>query len=142
MKRSAEFVLMLLVVAVVTPGLAREAWTLAELKQRAVEDAATPEGKAYLKQFFTNPWSLAFAAAGEQCRAAQLRSQPHEEFVIALRLGDNGYPIDAVVSPEDEGLQCLADRLRATGFIKPPHDNFAIYLTYKNTEPGTEQRDR
>jgi len=93
-----------------------------------------------LKQFFTNPWSLALDSAGEQCRAAQLRSQPHEEFVIALVIGDNGYPTDALVSPDDEGMRCLADRLKATGFITPPHDEFAIYMPYKHTEPGTERR--
>jgi hypothetical protein len=37
-------------------------------------------------------------------------------------------------------MRCYADRLKATGFIKPPHDGFAIYMPYKHTEPGTEHR--
>ena len=140
MKRCRKLVMGLLVAAVVMPCLAREPLTLASLKDRAAADRATPEGQAYLKQFFTNPWMLAFDSADEQCRAAELRSGAHEEFVIGLTIGDNGYPTDALVSPDDEGLRCLADRLRASGFIRPPHDGFAIYMPFKHTEPGTEHR--
>jgi hypothetical protein len=132
--------MVLLIALVIMPSLAREPLTLADLKAGATADAATPEGRAYLKAFFTNPWMLALDSAGEQCRAAQMRSQSHEEFVIGLSIGDNGYPTDVLVSPDDEGMRCLADRLGATGFIKPPHDGFAIYLPYKRTEPGTEGR--
>jgi hypothetical protein len=140
MKRCGKFVLGLLVVFVIVPCLAREPLTLAILKEKATADAATPEGQAYLQEFFTNPWMLAFDSADEQCRAAQIRSGSHEEFVIALSIGNNGYPTDALVSPDDEGMRCLADRLKATGFIKPPHDGFAIYMPAKRTEPGTEPR--
>jgi hypothetical protein len=76
MKRCGEFMLGLLAAVVVVPSLAREPVTIALLKDRAAEDAATPEGKAYLKD----------------------------------------------------------------GFIRPPHDGFAIYLPAKLTEPGTERR--
>ena len=141
MNRFGKLVMGLLVAAVVTPCLAREPLTLARLKDLATADAATPEGKAYLKEFFTNPWSLALDSADEQCRAAQMRSESPEEFVIALSIGDNGYPTDALVSPaNNEGLKCMADRLKATGFIKPPHDGFAIYMPAKHVEPGTEHR--
>jgi hypothetical protein len=34
----------------------------------------------------------------------------------------------------------MAERVKATGFIKPPHDAFAIYMPAKRTEPGTERR--
>lgn len=140
MKRCWKLLTGLLVAAVVTPSLAREPVTLALLKDRAAADAPTPEGQAYLKQFFTNPWSLALDSADEQCRAAQMRSESPEEFVIALSIGQNGYPTDALVSPDNEGLECMADRLKATGFIKPPHDGFAIYMPAKHVEPGTEHR--
>lgn len=140
MKRSRQLVMGLLVAAIVTPCLAREPFTLANAEARSVADAATPEGRAYLKLFFTNPWMLAFDAADEQCRDAELRSGPYEEFTIALSIGSNGYATDALVSPDDEGLRCLADRLKATAFIKPPHDGFAIYMPFKHTEPGTEHR--
>jgi len=33
-------------------------------------------------------------------------------------------------------MRCLADRLKATGFIRPPHDGFAIYMDFKHTDPG------
>jgi len=140
MKPNNIVLLGLLVGAAVAPSVAREPLTLAILEDHAAADAATPEGKAYLKEFFTNPWMLAFDSADEQCRAAQLRSATPEEFVIALSIGDNGYPTDALVSPDNEGLKCMADRLKATGFIKPPHDGFAIYMPFKHTEPGTEHR--
>jgi hypothetical protein len=140
MKRRGTVVMGLLVAVVIMPCLAREPFTLATLKARAAADGATSEGQAYLKQLFTNPWRLALDSAGEQCRAAQMRSGSHEEFVIALSIGDNGYPSDALVSPDDEGMRCLADRLKATGFIKPPHDGFAICMPFKRTEPGTEGR--
>jgi len=140
MKRCWKFTLGLLTVFAIMPSLAREPLTLALLKDRAAADAATPEGKAYLKDFFTNPWMLALDAADEQCRAAQMRSEFPEEWVLALSIGDNGYPTVALVSPDNEGLKCMADRLKATGFIKPPHDGFAIYMPAKRTEPGTEHR--
>lgn len=79
---------------------------------------------------------LALDSADEQCRAALMRSGVHEEFEIGLSIGDNGYPSDALVSPDDEGMRCLADRLKATGFIRPPHDGFAIYMDFKHTDPG------
>jgi len=140
MSRSGHFAMGLLVATVVMPSLAREPLTLARVKEQAAADAATAEGKAYLKEFFTNPWSLAFDAADEQCRAAEVRAGPLEEFVIALSIGENGYPTDAFASPDNEGIKCLADRLKATGFIKPPHDGFAIYMPFKHTEPGTEHQ--
>ena len=140
MKPTRMFVLGLFVAAVVTPCLAREPLTLGGVKEQSLADGTSPEGKAYLKEFFTNPFMLALDAADEQCRAAMLRSGPHEEFVIALSIGTNGYPNDVLVSPDDEGMRCFADRLKATGFIKPPHDGFAIYLPYRHTEPGTEHR--
>jgi hypothetical protein len=140
MKRCEKLVMGLLVAVVVMPCLAREPLTLSSLKDRAAADAATPEGRAYLKQFFTNPWMLALDAADEQCRAAQMRSESPEEWVLALSIGENGYPTDALVSPDNEGLECMADRLKATGFIKPPHDGFAIYMPAKHVEPGTEHR--
>ena len=140
MKRCGKLVIGLLAAAVIMPGLASEPLTLERVKEQAAADAATPEGRAYLKEFFTNPWRLALDAADEQCRAAQMRSGMHEEFVIALSIGENGYPTDALVSPDDEGMRCLADQLKATGFIRPPHDGFAIYMPFKATEPGTEGR--
>ena len=140
MKRCGKLLMGLLVAAVAMPCLAREPLTLARVKDKAAADQATPEGDAYLKEFFTNPWMLALDAADEQCRAAQMRSGAKEEFVIALSIGENGYPTDALVSPDDEGMRCLADRLKATGFIKPPHDGFAIYMDFKHTEPGTEHQ--
>jgi len=140
MNRCKKVVLTLLAVVVSMPSLAREPLTLAFLKDRAAADAATPEGKAYLQAFFTNPWMLAFDAADDHCRAAQLRSESPEEWVLALSIGDYGYPADALVSPGNERLECMADRLKATGFIKPPHDGFAIYMPFKHTEPGTENR--
>jgi hypothetical protein len=140
MKRCAKFMLGLLVAVVVVQSLAREPVTIAILKERAAADAATPEGRAYLKEFFTNPWMLALDAADEQCRAAELRSESPEEWVLALSIGDNGYPTDALVTPDNEGLKCMADRLKATAFIKPPHDGFAIHMPAKRTEPGTERR--
>jgi hypothetical protein len=140
MKRFGTFVVVTLVAAVVTLCFAREPMTLAVVKSRAEADSATPEGVAYLKEFFTNPWMLALDAADEQCRAAQIRSGAPRDFVFALVIGDNGYPTDALVSPDNEGLKCMADRLKATGFIKPPHDGFAIYMPYKATEPGTEKQ--
>jgi hypothetical protein len=133
-------VLGLLVAAIVTPGLSSEPVTLAGLKDQAATDEATPEGKTYLKLFRTNPLMLALDAAEDQCRDAAMRSGPKEEFVIALRIGANGYPTDALVSPDDEGMRCFADRLKATGFIKPPYDGFAIYMDFVHTEPGTEGR--
>jgi hypothetical protein len=135
MKRYGKFVMGLLVAVVVIPCLAREPLTLAAVKDAAAADSATPEGQAYLKQFFTNRWMLALDSAGDQCRAAQSRSGPHEEFVIALSIGDNGYPTEALVNPDDDGMRCLADRLKATEFIKPPHDGFAIYMPFKYTKP-------
>ena len=140
MKRCWKFMLGLLTVFAIMPSVAREPLTLALLKERAAADFATPEGKAYLKEFFTNPWMLALDVADEQCRAAQMRSGSPEEWVLALSIGDNGYPTDALVSPDNEGLRCMADRLKATGFIRPPHDGFAIYMPAKRTEPGTEHR--
>lgn len=140
MKRCGQFVMCLLVAAVVMPCLAREPLTLERVKENAAADAATPEGKAYLKEFFTNPWSLALDAADEQCRAAEMRAPMPDEWVLALSIGANGYPTDALVSPDNEGLKSMADRLKATGFIKPPHDGFAIYMPAKLTEPGTENR--
>ena len=140
MKRSVKLILGLLTALVIVPSLAREPVTIAVLKERAAKDAATSEGKAYLKEFFTNPWMLALDAADEQCRAAQLRSESPEEWVLALSIGDNGYPPDALITPDNEGLKCMAERLKATGFIKPPHDGFAIYMPAKRTEPGTEHR--
>jgi hypothetical protein len=142
MNRCEKFMLGLLLAAVVTPCLAREPVTLAQVKDKSEADSATPEGKAYLKQFFTNPWMLAMDAADGQCKAALLRSGLPEEWVFALSIGDNGYPSDVLVSPSDnEGLRCMADRLKATGFIKPPHEGFAIYMAFRQTEPGTEHRD-
>jgi hypothetical protein len=142
MKPSGRLLMGLFGAAVVLPCLAREPVTLASLEDRAAADGAIPVGKAYLKEFFTNAWRLAFDSADEQCKAAQLRSASPEEFVFALSIGDNGYPTDAIVSPSDNaGLACVADRLKATGFIKPPHDGFAIYMRFKHTEPGTEHRD-
>jgi hypothetical protein len=140
MKRCWKFVLGLLAIIVITPSLAGEPVTLALLKDRAAAAAVTPEGKAYLKEFFTNPWMLALDVADEQYRAAQMRSDSPEEWVLALSIGDNGYPTDALVTPDNEGLKCMADRLKATGFIKPPQDGFAIYMPFKRTEPGTEHR--
>ena len=140
MNRYGTLVMGLLVAAIVTPCLAREPVTLTSVKEQAAVDGATPEGKAYLKLFYTNPWMLALDAADEQCRAEDLRSGPKEEFEIALRIGSNGYPNDALVRPDDEVMRCFADRLKATGFIKPPHDGFAIYMDFVRTEPGTEVR--
>jgi hypothetical protein len=140
MQRIGATVIVLVMAVFVMPCLAREPMTLAVVKERAAADSATPEGKAYLKQFFTNPWMLALDAASEQCRAEQARSASHDEFVLALVIGDNGYPTDALASPDDDGLRCMADRLKATGFIKPPHDGFAIYMPYRKTEPGTEHQ--
>lgn len=141
MRRRGMHVLGLLIAVIAMPCLAREPLTLARLQEQSAADAATSEGKAYLKEFFTNPWMLALDAADEQCKAAQMRSESPEEFVIALSIGDNGYLIDALVSPPDnEGLKCMADRLKATGFIKPPHDGFAIYMPAKHVEPGTEHQ--
>ena len=140
MNRRAQLLHGLLVLALLSPCFAREPWTLDDLKQRAGADAATPEGQAYLKQFFTNPWNQALESADEQCWAAQLRSRPRDEFVIALRIGSTGYPTDVLVNPDDDGMRCLADRLKATGFLRPPHDDFAIYIPYRRTEPGTENR--
>jgi hypothetical protein len=140
MKRWAKFMPGLLAAVVIVPSLAREPVTIAVLKERAAKDAATPEGKAYLTEFFTNPWMLAMDAADEQCRAAEMRSESPEEWVLALSIGDNGYPTDALVTPDNEGLKCMAERLKATGFIKPPHDGFAIYMPAKHVEPGTQRR--
>ena len=140
MNRSGKIVLGLLVATVFIPCLAHEPLTLTVLKDKATADAATAEGKAYLKEFFTNPWMLAFDSADEQCRDAQVRSGWHGDFELGLIIGGNGYPTDALVSPGDEALTCLADRLKASGFIRPPHDGFAIYMPYKLTEPGTEHR--
>lgn len=140
MKRYWTFMLGLHTVFAIMPSLAREPLTLALLKDRAAADAATPEGKAYLQEFFTNPWMLALDAADKQCRAAQMRSDFPAEWVLALSIGDNGYPTDALVSPDNEALNCMADRLKATGFIRPPHDGFAIYMPARRTEPGTEHR--
>jgi hypothetical protein len=138
MKRSGSVLLGLAVAALLVPCAAREPVTLATLMAQSEQDAASPGGEAYLKEFFTNPWMLALDSADVQCRAAELRSPSIEDFVIALRIGDNGYPTDALVSPDNEGLKCVADRLKATGFIKPPHDGFAIYMPFKHTEPGSE----
>jgi hypothetical protein len=138
MKRYKLLMFGLLVVFVAVPSFARESVTLALLKDSAAADAATPEGKAYLKEFFTNPWMLAMDAADEQCRAAQSRAGSPEDWVIALRIGDDGYPTEALVSPDNEGLKCMADRLKTNSFIRPPHEGFAIYLHYRHVEPGTE----
>jgi hypothetical protein len=141
MKRTQSLVMVLLVAAVVAPCLGREPLTVARVKEQSIADAATPEGKAYLKEFFTNPWMLAMDAADEQCRAAAERSSAGmEEFEIALSIGLNGYPAEALVTPDNEYMRCQADRLKATGFIKPPHDAFAIYMKFKHTEPGTEHQ--
>jgi len=140
MERRNVLVTALFAAVVALPAVAREPVTLASLKDRSIADGASPEGRAYLHELFTNPWMLALDAADEQCRAAQMRSGVHEEFVIALSIADNGYPSDALVSPDDEGMRCLADRLKATGFLKPPHDGFAIYLPFKHVEPGTEHQ--
>ena len=99
MNRCRKFILGLLAVLVMMPSLAREPLTLALLKEKAAADAA-----------------------GEQCRAAEERSESPEQWVLAIRIGANGYPTDALVSPDNEGLECRADRLKATQFIKPPHD--------------------
>jgi hypothetical protein len=140
MKRCGMLVLGLLVAVLVMPCLVRDTLTLVQLKDQAAADAATPEGNAYLKEFYTNPWMLALDAAGEQCRDAQMRSESPEEWVLALSIGDNGYPTDSLVSPDNEGLKCMAERLKATGFIRPPHDGFAIYMHAKHVEPGTERQ--
>ena len=137
MKRVLKVVMSLLVAL---PCLARDPLTLSNAKELAAADAATPEGQAYLKGFFTNPWRLALNDANEHCRDAQSRSPSHEEFVIALSIGIAGFPIESLTSPDDEGMQCLARRLMSTEFIKPPYDGFAIYLPFKHTEPGTEHR--
>jgi hypothetical protein len=141
MKRSGHVLMVLLVAAGAVPCGAADTMTIAMLKEKAAADAATPEGKAYLKEFFTNPWHLALDTAGNQCRDAHMRSATPEEWVLGLSIGSNGYPNEAVVTPGDnEGLKCLADRLKASGFIKPPHDDFAIYMPVRRTEPGTENR--
>jgi hypothetical protein len=141
MKRCSKLALGLLAVFVIMPSYAREPLTLELLKDRAAVDAATPEGQAYLKEFFTNPWRLAFDAAEHRCRAAaQAGSGTHEPFVVALSIGDNGLPTDVLVSPDDDAMRCRADGLKASTFIKPPHDGFAIYMMFKATEPGTEGR--
>ena len=138
MKRLRLSAIVLFVGLIVIPCLAREPMPLEAVKDKAAADAVTPEGSAYLKEFFTNRWLQALDAAGAQCQAAQSRSSSPKEFVLALVIGENGYPNDALASPNDDYLLCLADRLKATGFIKPPHDSFAIYMAYRNTEPGTE----
>jgi hypothetical protein len=140
MKRCGVLLLIALVAVLALPSFGREPMTLSVVQQKATADAATPDGQAYLKEFFTNPWMLALDAADGQCRAAQVGSEVPQEFVLALVIADNGYPTDALVSPENSGLKCVADRLKATGFIKPPHDGFAIYMPFKATEPGTEHR--
>ena len=140
MKRCWKFMLGLLLVSVTMPSHAGEPLTLELLKERAAADGATPEGKAYLKEFFTNPWRLAFDAAGQRCKAAQAGTGTHERFVVALSIGDNGFPTDVLVSPDDDAMRCRADGLKASTFIKPPHDGFAIYMLFKATEPGTEGR--
>ncbi len=141
MNRCSALVIGLLVGAIVIPCVAREPVTLASLKDRSTADAATPEGKAYLKEFFTNPFSLALDSADEQCKAAELRSGSPEDWVLALSIGANGYPAEALVSPPDnEGLKCMADRFKEIGFIKPPQEGFAIYMPFKHTEPGTEHQ--
>ena len=136
-----KLTLVLFTAGLAAPTLAAPALTLDTLKDRAAADAATPEGQAYLKQFFTNPWMVALDAAGETCRSAMLASEPASKGVIALSLGSDGYPVAAFMTPEDKGTQCVAERLRLTPFIKPPHDGFAIYLPFEAVEPGSE-RDR
>ena len=138
MKRCWKFMPGLLAAFVIMPSYAREPLTLDLLKDRAAVDAATPEGRAYLKEFFTNPWRLAFDAAGQRCPVGEPGA--HEQFVIALSIGDNGYPADVLVSPDDDAMRCRADQLKASAFIRPPHDGFAIYMPFKHTEPGTEGR--
>jgi len=123
-----------------TAVLARAPEVLSSIQEKAKADAATPEGQTYLKQFFTNPWMLALDAADDQCRGEQLRSGSPPDFILALVIADTGYPTDVLVSPENEGLKCVADRLKATSFIKPPHDGFAIYMPFKATEPGSEHQ--
>ena len=124
---------------IAAPVLAATPLTLDTLKERAAADAATPEGKAYLKQFFTNPWMLAFDAADETCRSVMLASEPVANFVIGLSLGSDGYPVFVAMTPVNKGTQCFAERLKSTQFIKPPHDGFAIYLPFEAVEPGSER---
>jgi len=119
--------------------LAAPPLTLDVLKERAAADAATPEGRAYLKQFFTNPWMLALDAADESCRSVMLASEPATKGVIALSLGADGYPVAAFMTPEDKGTRCVSERLKMTQFIKPPHDGFAIYMPFEAVEPGSER---
>jgi hypothetical protein len=138
--RRGTLVLGLVAAAVAVPCLAGEPMTLGKLKELAAADARTPQGEAYLKKFFTNPWRLALDAADNACRPPKERQEALEEFVIALRIGQDGRPTDALVSPDDEYLRCVADRLKANGFIKPPHDGFAIYMPFRHTEPGTENQ--
>ena len=121
---------------VMPPCLGGAPLTLTLLKDKALAESKTPEGQAYLKQFFTNPWMLAMDSADEQCTAEYLRSPSLEDFEIGLVIGDNGYPSDALVSPDSEGMRCLADRLKSTGFARPPHEGFAIYMNFKRTDPG------
>ena len=139
MRRIASLVIGFVVATAVAAALARKPVTLEQLKVQAAADAATPEGQAYLKQFFTNQLMLAFEDASEHCRSAQLASSPKDRYVIALNVGVDGFPLEVLVSPDDQGMRCEADRLKAYQFIKPPHDAFAIYMPYEAVEPGSER---
>src|SRR5262245_29509411 len=134
-----KLILVLFAAGFAAPILAAPPLTLDALKESAAVDAATPEGQAYLKQFFRNPWMVALDAADETCRSVMLASEPVSKGVIALSIGADGYPVAAFMTPEDKGTRCVAERLKSTQFIKPPHDGFAIYLPFEAVEPGSER---
>lgn len=112
--------------------------TIQGIEAQAAKDAATPEGKAYLEEFFTNPWRVAFDTADERCIGAQSADPPHDELIFALTIGSNGYPSEALASPANAWTTCFVGQLKTIAFLKPPHDDFAIYMPFRETEPGTE----
>ena len=136
MRRIASLVIGFVVATVVAAAPAGKSVTLEQLKVRAAVDAATPEGQTYLKQFFTNQWMVAMDSADGPCRAYMLVSRLHEKIVIGLVIGIDGYPVTALVSPDDEGTRCIAERLKRTRLGPPPHDDFAVYMPYEFMEPA------
>jgi len=133
--------LVLLTVALAAGTSAVPPASLDVVKERAAADAATPEGQAYLKQFFTNPWMVALDAADEACLPVMMAEEPVSKFVIALSIGADGYPVFVAMTPVNKGTECFGERLKRTEFIKPPHDGFAIYIPFEAVEPGSG-RDR
>ena len=137
MMRCTRVMMCLLVAAVATRDrCGRELLSLERLKERDSRGCRDTRGPGLLEGVLHQTLD-AGARCGPRAVSGSRGRRVSEEYVIALTSGAR-LSSDALVSPNDEGLKCVAERLKATGFIRPPHDGFAIYMPLQSDGAGAE----